>query len=58
MGKTSKDKLLPDGHFCNPPKIFKKVGDVWRCRKCGAVYTCRLISGHKAWLLTRDGRRK
>jgi ribosomal protein L37AE/L43A len=57
MGKTSKDKLLPNDHYCKPPKVFKKAGDVWRCPKCGAVYTCRKMSGRLTWLLTRDGRK-
>lgn len=58
MGNTSKDKLLPNDHYCRTPKIFKKAGDRWRCPKCGAVYTCRTVSSRLTWLLTRDGRKK
>lgn len=44
-------------HFCNNWWVTKKLGKVWRCRQCGAVYTCKEKKGRLYWLQTKDGRK-
>lgn len=57
MGKTSKDKMLPEGHYCNFWWVSKKPGKRHLCKSCGAVYTCKEVRGKLVWLQTRDGRK-
>jgi hypothetical protein len=57
MGKTSRDKLLPSGHYCRTPVFGKYEGRVWSCN-CGAIFKCKLVRGRLVWLQTRDGRKQ
>lgn len=50
------DKFKKGSHFCNNSWVIKKAGKTWVCRRCGAVYRCKLVKGRLTWLLTRDGR--
>lgn len=58
MGLSGKILGGRDDHFCRPPKLGKKVGDVWVCT-CGNRFTLKLMRGKKQWLQTGDrgGRR-
>lgn len=49
------NKFQKGTHFCFTP-FLKTEGKTWRCRKCGAVYTCKMVRGRLTWLMTRDGR--
>lgn len=51
------DKFKKGGHYCNNWWVSKRAGKVWRCRSCGAVYTCKEVKGRLTWLQTRDGRK-
>jgi ribosomal protein L37AE/L43A len=51
------DKFKKSSHYCSTPVFAKRAGKVWSCRKCGAVYTCKLVKGRLTWLMTRDGRK-
>lgn len=44
-------------HYCNFWWVSKKAGKTYLCKRCGAVYTCKLIKGRLAWIQTRDGRK-
>ena len=51
------DKFKKGGHYCKNWWVNKRAGKVWRCRFCGAVYTCKEVKGRLTWLQTRDGRK-
>lgn len=55
MGKTSKDKLLKNDHYCKPPRTGV-ANTVYQC-SCGAQFTYREHRGQVVPLMTRDAPR-
>lgn len=48
--------FAPSSHYCNTP-LIKREHKAWVCKKCGAVFKCKLVKGRLAWLQTFDGRK-